>query len=48
MAPAFILGQLCDIADLDGTIFITHDRTPSMAFENGRVSYPGNGWGRAA
>jgi L-alanine-DL-glutamate epimerase-like enolase superfamily enzyme len=48
MAPAFLLGQICDLADLDGTIFITHDRTPSMTFENGRVSYPGNGWGRAA
>ena len=48
MAPAFILGQVCDIADLDGTIFITHDRTPAMVFDQGRVSYPDNGWGRAA
>jgi len=48
MAPAFLLGQLCDLADLDGTIFITKDRTPTMTFENGRVSYPDNGWGRAA
>lgn len=48
MAPAFILGQVCDIADLDGTIFITHDRTPSVVFEHGRVSYPDHGWGRAA
>ncbi len=48
MAPAFVLGQLCDIADLDGTIFITQDRTPTVIFENGRVSYPDHGWGRAA
>ncbi len=48
MAPAFILGQVCDLADLDGTIFITHDRTPSVVFEHGRVSYPDHGWGRAA
>lgn len=48
MAPAFILGQVCDVADLDGTIFITQDRTPSVVFEQGRVSYPDNGWGRAA
>lgn len=47
MAPAFILGQVCDIADLDGTIFITRDRTPAMVFDQGRVSYPDNGWGRA-
>ena len=26
MAPAFILGQLCDINDLDGTLFIARDR----------------------
>jgi len=48
MAPAFLLGQLCDIADLDGTIFISEDRAPSVTFENGRISYPDNGWGRAA
>ena len=48
MAPAFLLGQLCDVADLDGTIFLTEDRKPAMIFENGRVSYPDNGWGRAA
>ena len=48
MAPAWILGQLCDINDLDGTLFITRDRTPAMAFENGKVSYPDSGWGAAA
>ncbi|MEX2150455.1 MAG: dipeptide epimerase [Steroidobacteraceae bacterium] len=48
MAPAFVLGQVCDLADLDGTIFITQDRTPSVVFEHGRVSYPDHGWGRAA
>ena len=48
MAPAWILGQLCDINDLDGTLFITCDRQPAMAFENGKVSYPDAGWGAAA
>ncbi len=48
MAPAWILGQLCDINDLDGTLFIAHDRVPAMVFENGRVSYPEPGWGTAA
>ncbi len=48
MAPAFLLGQVCDIADLDGTVFITRDRKPSVMFENGRISYPDNGWGRAS
>jgi L-alanine-DL-glutamate epimerase-like enolase superfamily enzyme len=45
MAPAWILGQLCDINDLDGTLFISHDRNPAMIFEDGLVSYPDSGWG---
>ena len=48
MAPAWILGQLCDINDLDGTLFISRDREVAMAFENGKVSYPDRGWGAAA
>ena len=39
------LGQLCDINDLDGTLFISRDRVPAMAFDQGRVSYPDGGWG---
>jgi L-alanine-DL-glutamate epimerase-like enolase superfamily enzyme len=45
MAPAWILGQLCDINDIDGTLFIARDRVPAMRFESGKVSYPENGWG---
>ena len=26
MAPAFVLGQLCDVVDLDGPIFLAKDR----------------------
>jgi hypothetical protein len=48
MAPAWILGQLCDINDLDGTLFIARDRVPAMAFEQGKVSYPDGGWGSPA
>jgi hypothetical protein len=49
MAPAWILGQACDINDLDGTLFITRDREVAMSFENGKVSYPEQrGWGAAA
>ena len=48
MAPAWILGQLCDINDLDGTLFISRDRDPAMVFEKGLVSYPDRGWGAAA
>jgi L-alanine-DL-glutamate epimerase-like enolase superfamily enzyme len=48
MAPAWILGQQCDINDLDGTLFIARDRKPSMLFEHGKVSYPDRGWGAAS
>ncbi|HEX9707117.1 MAG TPA: dipeptide epimerase [Steroidobacteraceae bacterium] len=48
MAPAWILGQICDINDLDGTLFIARDRKPSMLFEHGKVSYPDRGWGAAS
>ena len=47
MAPAWILGQLCDINDLDGTLFISGDRDVAMHFENGKVAYPDRGWGAA-
>jgi L-alanine-DL-glutamate epimerase-like enolase superfamily enzyme len=48
MAPAWLLGQLCDINDLDGTLFVARDRTPAMVFERGKVSYPDGGWGSPA
>jgi L-alanine-DL-glutamate epimerase-like enolase superfamily enzyme len=48
MAPAWILGQLCDINDLDGTLFISRDRVPAMVFDQGKVSYPDSGWGSAS
>lgn len=44
-AAGFVLGQLCDIVDLDGPIFISRDREPAVSYEDGRVSYPANGWG---
>ena len=30
MAPAFILGQHCDVVDLDGPTFLAEDRTPGV------------------
>ena len=37
MAPAFVLGQVCDIVDLDGPTFLAHDRTPSVQYVDGAV-----------
>jgi L-Ala-D/L-Glu epimerase len=45
MAPAFVLGQLCDVVDLDGPIFLAKDRSPSMTFENGSAWSGSQVWG---
>jgi L-Ala-D/L-Glu epimerase len=45
MAPAFVLGQLCDLVDLDGPIFLAKDRTPGMTYANGTVWSAENVWG---
>ena len=47
MGPAYLLGQLCEVVDLDGPVFITRDRTPSVSYVSGRISYPEHGWGSA-
>jgi L-alanine-DL-glutamate epimerase-like enolase superfamily enzyme len=45
MAPAFVLGQLCDVVDLDGPIFLAKDRTPSMTYVDGRAWSGEQVWG---
>ena len=45
MAPAFVLGQYCDVVDLDGPIFLQRDRTPGVLYENGLVDCPEGVWG---
>ena len=47
MAPAFILGQQCDVVDLDGPIFLTHDREPGVIYEDGMIRCPDEVWGSA-
>jgi len=47
MAPAFVVGQLCDIVDLDGPIFLAQDRTPGVIYENGSVWCGEEVWGAA-
>ncbi|MGH6693855.1 dipeptide epimerase [Sphingopyxis sp.] len=46
MAPAFIVGQLCDIVDLDGPIFLADDRTPSIEYVGGDAWCGEAIWGR--
>jgi len=35
--PSFVLGQLCDVVDLDAPLFLTRDREPSIVYRNGEV-----------
>lgn len=45
MAPAFVIAQLCDYVDLDGPIFLTEDRHPSVTYRDGSVYCAGGIWG---
>ena len=46
-APAFLLGQICDLVDLDGPTFLTADREPSARYENGELWVGQEVWGGA-
>jgi L-alanine-DL-glutamate epimerase-like enolase superfamily enzyme len=45
MAPAFILGQHCEIVDLDGPTFLAQDRAPSIEYRDGDVWAGDEVWG---
>ena len=48
MAPAFILGQLCDVVDLDGPTFLKQDRVPGVEYRDGQIWCPDDVWGSPA
>ena len=45
MAPAFIVGQLCDIVDLDGPIFLRADCAPGATYRDGCIDCSPHPWG---
>jgi L-alanine-DL-glutamate epimerase-like enolase superfamily enzyme len=45
MAPSFLLGQLCNVVDLDGPVFLSSDRVPAVQYQNGTISCPEVLWG---
>ena len=45
MAPSFVLGQLCDIVDLDGPTFLREDRKPSVEYQQGNIWCATHVWG---
>jgi L-alanine-DL-glutamate epimerase-like enolase superfamily enzyme len=48
LAPGWLLGQLCDIVDLDGPLFLKVDRQPGAIYEEGLVRCPADIWGSGA
>jgi len=45
MAPAFLLGQLCDVVDLDGPTILAKDIQPSVSYRQGMLDCPAGLWG---
>lgn len=45
MAPSFVLGQLCDIVDLDGPTFLARDRDPGVSYRGGMIYCLDDIWG---
>ena len=45
MAPAFLVGQLCHVVDLDGPALLKADRPERVEYANGLISCPAALWG---
>jgi L-Ala-D/L-Glu epimerase / N-acetyl-D-glutamate racemase len=45
MAPAFLVGQLCEVVDLDGPIFLKTDRSVTVDYTEGFIRCPELLWG---
>jgi L-alanine-DL-glutamate epimerase-like enolase superfamily enzyme len=45
IAPALLAGQMCDLVDLDGPIFLAGDREHRATYQGGMVAYGDSGWG---
>jgi L-alanine-DL-glutamate epimerase-like enolase superfamily enzyme len=47
-APGFVLGQVCDLVDLDGPTFLAQDRAPGVIYREGTVWSGAEVWGAPA
>jgi L-alanine-DL-glutamate epimerase-like enolase superfamily enzyme len=45
MAPAYLVGQLCQVVDLDGPVFLQHDRRNRVQYDDGFIDSPAAVWG---
>jgi len=48
MAPAFLVAQFADFADLDGPLLLESDRSPAATYEDGSIWIGDPVWGAAA
>ncbi len=44
-APGFILGQLCEVVDLDGPFFLVDQSAPDVIYKDGMIDVPAGMWG---
>ena len=47
VAPALLVGQLCDVVDLDSPLLLANDREPAVSYDDGYVRAPEALWGDA-
>lgn len=47
MAPGCVVGQLCDVVDLDGPVLLREDREPAASYVDGQVWCAESVWGGA-
>ena len=45
MAPAYLIGQLCDVCDIDGPLYLERDQQPALQYDRGSVTMPPGVWG---
>ena len=45
MAPAWLVGQLCQVVDLDGPVYLKSDRPTSVRYAGGFITCPQELWG---
>jgi hypothetical protein len=45
MAPASLVGQLCQVVDLDGPLILSGDRAPAVRYHEGQLMCDEAVWG---
>jgi len=44
-APGYLLGQVCDLIDLDGPLLLASDRALPVSYEDGYITCADEVWG---